>query len=220
MRKKKSGFWNFILAWIPGCSEMYMGFMKMGVSLMAAFWGIIVVAILLNMGPIVFAAMIVWFYSFFHARNLYHTDDELFVQMEDKYLFDLEAISASKEKLSQKYRKIIAVVLVILGIVLVFRGLYSTFEFAMPQIIHDIYFRVAYYLPQIIVGIGIIAIGKTMLDGKKKELFEEEAGKDVNLEAGSSMGKSGKDVNLEAGSSMGEERKDENGDEEDGAGRE
>ena len=90
----------------------------------------------------------------------------------------------------------------------------------MPQIIHDIYFRVAYYLPQIIVGIGIIAIGKTMLDGKKKELFEEEAGKDVNLEAGSSMGKSGKDVNLEAGSSMGEERKDENGDEEDGAGRE
>lgn len=220
MRKKKSGFWNFILAWIPGCSEMYMGFMKMGVSLMAAFWGIIVVAILLNMGPIVFAAMIVWFYSFFHARNLYHTDDELFAQMEDKYLFDLEAISASKEKLSQKYRKIIAVVLVILGIVLVFRGLYSTFEFAMPQIIHDIYFRVAYYLPQIIVGIGIIAIGKTMLDGKKKELFEEEGGKDVDLEAGSSVEKRGKDVNLEAGSSMGEERKDENGDEEDGVGRE
>ena len=174
MRKKKSGFWNFILAWVPGCSEMYMGFMKMGVSLMAAFWGIIVVAILLNMGPLMFGAMIVWFYSFFHARNLYHTDEELFAQMEDNYLFDLEAIRASKEMISGKYRRIVAIVLVILGIVLVLRGLYSTFAFILPEIVRDIYFRIAYDLPQIVVGVAIIVIGKTMLNGKKQELFGDD----------------------------------------------
>ena len=90
MKNKKSGFWNFILSWIPGCSEMYMGFMKMGLSLMAVFWGIILASIVLNLGPLMFLAMIAWFYSFFHARNMYHMDDELFRVTEDRYLFDVE----------------------------------------------------------------------------------------------------------------------------------
>ena len=175
MKNKKSGFWNFILSWIPGCSEMYMGFMKMGLSLMAVFWGIILAAIVLNLGPLMFLAMIAWFYSFFHARNMYHMDDEMFQMTEDQYLFDADSLTASSEKIAKRYRKIIAIVLVILGIVLVFRGLYSAVEFALPGIVKEIYRRTAYYLPQVIVGIGIIAIGKVMLDGKKKELYGEDA---------------------------------------------
>lgn len=175
MKNKKSGFWNFILSWIPGCSEMYMGFMKMGLSLMAVFWGIILAAIVLNLGPLMFLAMIAWFYSFFHARNMYHMDDEMFQMTEDQYLFDADSLTASSEKITKRYRKIIAIVLVILGIVLVFRGLYSAVEFALPEIVKEIYRSTAYYLPQVIVGIGIIAIGKVMLDGKKKELYGEDA---------------------------------------------
>ena len=168
MKNKKSGFWNFILSWIPGCSEMYMGFMKMGLSLMAVFWGIILASIVLNLGPLMFLAMIAWFYSFFHARNMYHMDDELFRVTEDRYLFDVDSLTASSEKIAKRYRKIIA-------IVLVFRGLYSAVEFVLPEIVKAIYRRAAYYLPQVIVGIGIIAIGKVMLDGKKKELYGDDA---------------------------------------------
>ncbi|MCI5516224.1 hypothetical protein FYJ75_04940 [Roseburia sp. MUC/MUC-530-WT-4D] len=175
MKNKKSGFWNFILSWIPGCSEMYMGFMKMGLSLMAVFWGIILASIVLNLGPLMFLAMIAWFYSFFHARNMYHMDDELFRVTEDRYLFDVDSLTASSEKIAKRYRKIIAIVLVVLGIVLVFRGLYSAVEFVLPEIVKAIYRRAAYYLPQVIVGIGIIAIGKVMLDGKKKELYGDDA---------------------------------------------
>ena len=40
MRKRKNGFWTFVFSFIPGCAEMYMGFMKMGLSLMVAFFGL------------------------------------------------------------------------------------------------------------------------------------------------------------------------------------
>lgn len=175
MKNKKSGFLNFILSWIPGCSEMYMGFMKMGLSLMAVFWGIVLISIVLNLGPLMLLGMIAWFYSFFHARNMYHMDDELFQKTEDQYLFDVDSLTSSGEKVAKRYRKIIAIVLVVLGVVLVFRGLYSAVEFVLPEIVKAIYGRAAYYLPQVIVGIGIIAIGKVMLDGKKKELYGDDA---------------------------------------------
>ena len=44
MRRKKSKFLTFIFSLLPGAGEMYMGFMKMGVSLMAEFFGIIFLA--------------------------------------------------------------------------------------------------------------------------------------------------------------------------------
>lgn len=38
MTKKKSGFLTFCFSLMPGAGEMYMGFMKQGVSIMAFFW--------------------------------------------------------------------------------------------------------------------------------------------------------------------------------------
>lgn len=37
MRKKKNAFMTFVFSFIPGCAEMYWGFMKNGVSLLALF---------------------------------------------------------------------------------------------------------------------------------------------------------------------------------------
>ena len=37
MTHKKSSFWRFLFSLIPGAGEMYMGFLKMGTSLMALF---------------------------------------------------------------------------------------------------------------------------------------------------------------------------------------
>ena len=49
MVSKKNGFFRFLWSFIPGAGEMYMGFMKQGVTLMAVFAGIIAVAIAMNM---------------------------------------------------------------------------------------------------------------------------------------------------------------------------
>lgn len=173
MRSKKSSFWNFVLAWIPGCSEMYMGFMKMGLSLMIAFWGIVALSVVLNLGPIMFIGMIAWFYSFFHARNLYHMEYSEFIALEDRYLYDVDRLTVSGEKVTQKYRNVIAVILIVLGIVLVFRGIFDAFRGILPQVVLDIYWNASYYLPQIVVGVGIILLGKFLIDGKKRELYED-----------------------------------------------
>ena len=37
-QQKKGKFLTFMFSFIPGAAEMYMGFMKMGVSLMALFF--------------------------------------------------------------------------------------------------------------------------------------------------------------------------------------
>ena len=43
MTKKKSGFWTFVFSLLPGAAEMYMGFMKMGISLMGLFFGLFII---------------------------------------------------------------------------------------------------------------------------------------------------------------------------------
>ena len=46
--QRKSGFLTFCFACLPGAGEMYLGYMKRGLSVMIAFWGLIFVASLLN----------------------------------------------------------------------------------------------------------------------------------------------------------------------------
>lgn len=41
MTKQKKGFLLFIASLIPGAGELYMGFRKMGLSLMILFWGVL-----------------------------------------------------------------------------------------------------------------------------------------------------------------------------------
>ena len=59
--KKKSKFLTFCFSLLPGAAEMYMGFMKMGVSLMSLFFLIIMLGMLMNQGIIVMAGIVVWF---------------------------------------------------------------------------------------------------------------------------------------------------------------
>ena len=48
--KKKNRFLTFCFSMLPGAAEMYMGFMKTGVSLMSLFMLVIMVAIWMNQG--------------------------------------------------------------------------------------------------------------------------------------------------------------------------
>ena len=60
-RRKKSGFLTFCFSLIPGAGEMYLGFMKMGVSLMGLFFAVIVVGVFLNVASVMLIDVIVWF---------------------------------------------------------------------------------------------------------------------------------------------------------------
>ena len=59
IRNKKNGFWTFCFSLLPGAGEMYLGFMKMGISLMAIFFALCGLSGILNIGVIMLPAVCV-----------------------------------------------------------------------------------------------------------------------------------------------------------------
>jgi hypothetical protein len=159
---------------LPGAGEMYMGFMKMGVSLMSMFFAIIAVAAFLDLGPLIFVAVVVWFYGFFHVHNLAGMPDEEFYAVEDDYLFKFIAVEKPGKELIHTYRNVIAAVLIILGVMMTWNGFFSMLGRYIPEglfwMIQDCVER----LPQLVVGIAIIVLGIYMIRGKKQQLDDAE----------------------------------------------
>ena len=66
-RQKKNKFFTFIFSLIPGAAQMYMGFMKQGLSLMALM-AVSIVGVTYGLEFFFVPVMaLVWFYSFFHG---------------------------------------------------------------------------------------------------------------------------------------------------------
>lgn len=177
MTKKKSGFMTFLFSLIPGAGEMYLGFMKMGVSLMGLFWGIVALSIFFNTGFLMLINVIVWFYSFFHAHNLQAMDDEEFYALEDHYLIpvDLDREFWNRANIT-KYRKLLAWVLIVFGAAVIWNGLLDLLYWILPEDLWEYVRSVSNYIPQLVLGVGIIAVGLLLIRGKKQELLEEENG--------------------------------------------
>ena len=176
MKKKKNGFWMFIFSFVPGCGEMYLGFMKMGLSLMVVFFGLFALATWLNLSVLIFAAAVVWFYSFFHARNMAAMSDQEILETEDDYLFHIPEDLAERE-LKGKYRKWAAILLIIFGVILLYQNvMYLIGEVFYEQIPYEVYSFFTQILgervPQIVVAVLIILLGVKLISGKKKELSE------------------------------------------------
>ncbi len=177
MVKKKSNFWTFIFSFMPGAAEMYMGFMKMGVSLMTAFIAILAISTLLEIGPLLFLALVVWFYGFFHARNLAHLDEMELQQVEDHYLFVNEEFDT--QKITSKYRKLFAAVLILLGVAVLWNNLMNFLYSILPSsIAYDYVREVGYAVPRLAVAVLVIVIGVKMIAGKKEELEHDESSDD------------------------------------------
>jgi len=173
--KKKNRFLNFILSLIPGAAHMYMGFMKMGLSLMVMFVAIFALSSLFNMGMLAYVAIIVWAYSFFHANNLVSADDEEFANIEDAYFFGGEAWSSGKIP-AAKYHKYFGVGLLLFGLFMMWNSLMMSFFRVFGNILpHEIYEAIRFVwtlVPQFVLGVVIICLGVRMLRGKKKSLPE------------------------------------------------
>lgn len=184
MTKKKSKFWTFWFSLLPGAAEMYMGFMKMGISLMGLFFGIFFLASFFAQGILVLADVIVWFYGFFHAHNLSSMEDEEFYALEDDYLFHLDG--SGKEFWNQmvvsRYRKITAVVLILVGVSILWNNLLELLDWLLPPIAREILYSLGYRVPQLALAVGVIAVGIWLIRGKKQELQEEEKAEEKEKE--------------------------------------
>ncbi|WP_408070570.1 hypothetical protein [Butyrivibrio sp. JL13D10] len=183
MKVQKRGFFNFVFAFMPGASEMYMGFMKMGISLMACFMGAIGIIGFLGLSDLfMLIPVVLWFYSFFHARNIATCRPEIFAGLQDDYFWN-EIIDGKKIIIkSESARKIGAWALIIAGVSIIWNmvirnvmdGLTALAEITGMNYMYDTVADFIYSLPRLLVAVIIIIVGVKLIRGKKKTLYIEE----------------------------------------------
>lgn len=169
MTKKKSGFLTFCFSLVPGAGEMYMGFMKQGVSIMAFFWMLIFLAAFLNMGPVLFILPILWCYSFFNVHNIRGLSDEEFYALEDDYLFHFDRVLPA-ERWNKKQNNLLAGLLIIIGVVILWNNLTDYMRWMFPS---EIYWNIVDAVPQVAISALFIWGGINLIRGKKKELEDK-----------------------------------------------
>ena len=151
---------------------MYLGFMKMGLTLMGLFFALIALAALLNMPSILFVLAVVWFYSFFHVHNLAGLTDEEILETEDQFLFNLDVFFGPEGKNIEKYRKTIAIVLIVIGVLLFWNGMKDLLFSFLPDEVWRFLLRAESRVLKILMGSAIVVGGIRMIIGKKEELKE------------------------------------------------
>lgn len=176
MQRKKSRFWSFIWSLIPGAGEMYLGFMKIGISLMIGFMVLIVITAVTNIGALSVFPIAMWFYSFFHANNLAGLDDQAFIAVEDRFLFGLDEwndIEKLGSKMNDKKKKGVAAIFIIIGVFMLWQAAFSLLcdIFGWDNfVLRQIYFFMRDDLPRFVFGIAIIWFGIVMIRGKKENV--------------------------------------------------
>ncbi len=169
---KKSGLFRFLFSLIPGAGEMYMGFMKQGITLMALFWGIIFFGGCLNIPLVMFPLPVIWAYSFFHVHNLAGMSDEEFYAQEDSLLFDWNVFGQIEP---EKGRKILAWVLIFLGVSVLWNFMKNMVFEALEMLHIPTYFweQITRSVPQVIFAFLMIYLGVLLIRGKKKALEQK-----------------------------------------------
>lgn len=149
---------------------MYMGFMKQGLSIMAAFWILIFFAAFLNMGPVLFILPILWCYSFFNVHNIRGMSDEEFYALEDEYVFHMGEVLPYR-KWGRKQNNILAAILIIIGVSMLWNNMMEWFQWLIPN---SLYWTIVDRVPQVAVAVLLILGGMYLIRGKKKELEQKE----------------------------------------------
>ena len=168
-QRKKNSFFTFLCSFIPGAAEMYMGFMKMGLSIMTIFVLSVMFPIIFSIEIFLCITILVWFYAFFHARNIATCDEETFAKLQDNFIWS-EFVNVEILKLSNSFTKLIAITLIIFGV----GGLLNNFMNMIYKLIPDRLWNLLYPIvsstPKIFFSIVLIVIGVKMIKGKKEEI--------------------------------------------------
>lgn len=174
MRQKKNKLFTFIFSCIPGAAEMYMGFMKNGISIMGIFFlSIMIPAILRISDAFIFFAILLWFYGFFHARNLAACKEEEFLSLPDEYIWESFMTGKKIQISNPTLRKWGAGILIACGVVMLWQNLSKMLYGFIPENMWLYFAPLVDMIPQVIVAIVIIIIGVKMIMGKKEELDGE-----------------------------------------------
>lgn len=172
MKKKKSKFWLGVFSLVPGAGEMYLGFMKMGVSLMLMCGLSIALMAMTEIMALSVIVVTIYIYSFFHANNLGRMDDQAFQEMEDCYLFGMDGFLSVRDSVKGRYKKIVGGILVLFGLAMLWNALFSVLcdIFGWDnEMLRKIYRFMRDEFPRVLIGVAVTWGGIWMLRGKKTQ---------------------------------------------------
>ena len=160
--KRKHGLLLFIAACIPGCGEMYQGYMKRGISILTAFCAVFALAVFLEIGALAVLMIPLWLFSFFDSYNLRGQTDAQAESNPDAYLFGLSDMDSRRmSDLLRKRHSLVGWGLVILGVYV----FYTTAADWVTDFFYQFFDAwwigriLSYDVPRLAVTVGIIALG-------------------------------------------------------------
>ena len=173
MTRKKRGFWTFIFSLMPGAGEMYLGFMKRGVSTMLAFLGWFAFCMVAGFEAGLILLPVMWFYSFFTVHNLASLPDEEFYQQEDDYILIHMDRIVGIDQWERGKVKFLAAALIIIGGFTAAQQIWQMFWEILPDWMRDDV-RVFYFgLPKVVISLLLITLGIYLIRGKKQKLDQQ-----------------------------------------------
>ena len=179
--RNKNKFFLFLFSLLPGAAEMYLGFMHMGASLMAAFFAsCFLVAFFYQCEGLIFVPALLWFYGFFHARNLAGCDEDVFDATEDVYIWDEffgEDVFRVTRALPRKWG---ATALILGGLFLLWDNVAYLLEYVWNDLIGWeaggwLFGAFRNAVPRIFISLLLIVMGFRLIRGKKAALEQAES---------------------------------------------
>ena len=174
--KRKHGLLLFIAACIPGCGEMYQGYMKRGISILTAFCAVFALAVFLEIGALAVLMIPLWLFSFFDSYNLRGQTDAQAESNPDAYLFGLSDMDSRRmSDMLRKRHSLVGWGLVILGVYV----FYTTAADWVTDFFYQFFDAwwigriLSYDVPRLAVTVGIIALGVWFIRGPKREKSED-----------------------------------------------
>lgn len=173
---RKNRILLFICACIPGCGQMYQGYMKRGISMTAAVCLDIGAASFLNFGELAIVLPVLWLYAFFDTWNLRTRLDSGTAQP-DGYLFGLSGADAEQlARLAQRRHSLVGWCLVVLGLYALLQscaGALLRFDGFVWEMFGWVYYFIRDDLPRLAATVGVIALGVWFIRGPKTVPPEE-----------------------------------------------
>lgn len=137
------------------------------------FIGLQVSSVLRVSDVFILFAVLVWFYSFFHARNLASCKEEEFQALTDEYVWS-SLIEGKEIKITNpSLRKWGAIILIVYGVTQLWHTVARWIYYLIPEHMWETASMFVDEVPQILVSLVIIIIGLKLIAGKKEELNGE-----------------------------------------------
>ena len=172
-QKKKNKFFTFMFSIVPGAAEMYMGFLRNGLSMLILCMIPILLCAIFGEEIFLIPIAIVWIYGFFHAWNIAGLDDEDFYACRDVYIWEEFADGRDIALPEDKIKKILPVALLIVGFGVVWNYVFSIVIKFIPGDYWNMLYPGIKGVPGVVLAIFFIILGFRLLKKKKENIYTE-----------------------------------------------